>query len=192
MAVANPTSTNDLAPHELREALAYDPDTGRLTWLTRPLRHFKDARAQASWNTRFAGKTTGHALDKNGYPRVNIRGTPHLAHRLAWAIVHGKLPAQLDHINGNPADMRLCNLRACAGAENQHNRPRSKNNSSGFKGVCWHAQCKKWRAYIVINWKQKHLGLFDTAIEAHEAFCKAADEMHGAFANYGLKASATD
>jgi hypothetical protein len=43
----------------------------------------------------------------------------------------------------------------------------------------------KWQSQIKINGKTKHLGLFETEIEAHEAYCKAAAELHGEFFNPG-------
>lgn len=71
-------------------------------------------------------------------------------------------------------------------AQNQHNRGINKNNSSGFKGVSFHKPTGRWRAYIVIDYKQKSLGIHDTPEEAHKAFCRAADEIHGRFSNHGM------
>lgn len=186
MAIANPTPTRELDPQLLSEALTYDAETGALTWKTRPLHHFKDQRAADSWNTRLAGRSQLGSADRKGYRRININGTPHAAHRLIWLLVHGELPPeQIDHINGNKGDNRLCNLRAASASSNQHNRPVNANNSSGFKNVCWHALSGKWRSYIVVNYKQKSLGLHDTREAAYAAFCKAAAELHGEFANLG-------
>ena len=168
----------------LRESLDYDPDTGVLTWKRRPASHFANARVCKAWHTRYEGKTTGWR-DSLGYLLINIGGRPQLAHRLGWAILHGEFVPFLDHINGNPSDNRIANLRACTKSQNQHNRGVNKNNTSGFKGVCWHSGVGRWRAYIVINWKQKHLGLFDTPEQAHAAYRAAADLMHGEFANHG-------
>ncbi|CDY79502.1 Phage-associated homing endonuclease [Caballeronia glathei] len=103
----------------------------------------------------------------------------------AWAIYYGEFVPLIDHKNLVPSENWIDNLRKATHSQNQHNRSLSKNNKSGFKGVCWHAQNRKWRAYIVVNWKQRHLGLFDTPEEAHLAYCKAADELHGLFANHG-------
>lgn len=180
-----------LSAFELREMLEYDPETGSMHWKVRPQTHFKNFGACKSWNTRNAGKPTG-CLMPSGYLAINIRGTPYMAHRLAWAIYYGEFAGTIDHINRVRHDNRLCNLRACTLSQNQHNRTISPNNSSGFKGVSWHKQKNRWRAYIVVNWKQKSLGLYDTAEEAHAAYCKAADALHGPFANHGVPMTPTE
>lgn len=54
--------------------------------------------------------------------------------------------------------------------------------------MSYHRKTGKWRAAIVINWKQQHLGLFETPDAAHQAYCAAADALHRDFANYGAVA----
>jgi hypothetical protein len=171
----------------LKESLSYNPLTGILTWKVRPLHHFPDARAHKSWNSHYSLKETG-CIDPNGYLRVNILGTPYLAHQLIWALHYGEYTDFIDHINLDPSDNRISNLRKCTLSQNQHNRTISKNNKSGYKGVCWNPKTSKWRAYIVLNWKQKHLGFFDDIKKAHEAYCHASDLLHGEFSNHGTKA----
>jgi hypothetical protein len=76
----------------------------------------------------------------------------------------------VDHVNGNTLDNRRQNLRIATTLENNHNRTRvNGNNTSGFPGVAWHSQQNKWRAYIMIDHHQKHLGCFETKEEAAEA-----------------------
>ncbi len=89
----------------------------------------------------------------------------------------------VDHINGDTLDNRRCNLRIATQSENMRNRGKMSLNTSGYKGV--HAMGKKWGAKITIDKKQIHLGTFDTPEEAHAAYCKAALELHGEFANFG-------
>lgn len=167
----------------IREMFDYDPDSGILTWKVRPAHHFKSSISHKAFNTLRAGKATGYQSNKHLV--ANINGKPHLVHRLAWVVHYGRNPGVIDHINLNGCDNRLVNLRECTLSQNQHNRIRNSNNTSGFKNVAWHGQLNKWRAYIVLNYKQKHLGLFDTPEEAHAAFVKASAEMHGEFANHG-------
>lgn len=176
---------------ELREMLDYNPVTGHMTWKTRPDHHFKNPGIGRAWNARHAGRCTG-TPDPDGYLRINIQGIPHLLHQLAWAIYYGEFIPLIDHKNLVHGDNWIDNLRKATHSQNQHNRTINKNNKSGFKGVCWHSKMQKWRAYIVVNWKQKHLGLFDNAEEAHRAYCAAADELHGAFANYGTPMAGTE
>lgn len=105
-------------------------------------------------------------------------------HRLILGLTDTKI--QSDHRDGNGLNNRRENLRACSDGQNKRNRCVQANNTSGFKGVSWHKQREKWRAVIEINYKQKHLGLFTTPEAAHAAYCAAASELHGDFANYGI------
>jgi hypothetical protein len=171
------------SPECLRELLSYNPETGLLTWRVRPINHFPDERAWKSWNTRYSGKIT-RSMDGLGYIRVNIKGTPFMAHRICWSIYYGSLPDTIDHINLDPSDNRIVNLRECTMSQNQHNRAKNKNNKSGFKNVCLDAN-NKWRAYIVKDYKQKHIGSFDTPELAYAAYCKEASKFHGEFTNLG-------
>ena len=52
-------------------------------------------------------------------------------------LVYGRLPKQIDHINGNPKDHRIENLREVNQSENDMNRVFSwkPNPSTGLPGV---------------------------------------------------------
>lgn len=87
----------------------------------------------------------------------------------------------VDHRDGDGLNNRRANLRPATRAENNRNRRRSlSNNASGFKGVC--RDRGKWRAYIYVDDKQHHLGMFPTAEAAALAYDVAALELHGEFA----------
>lgn len=88
----------------------------------------------------------------------------------------------VDHIDGNPANNCRSNLRVCTQGENTRNKARSSNNTSGFKGVSWDMQHRKWKADIMCKNKHIHLGYFDTPEAAHEAYCQATKKYHGEFA----------
>lgn len=172
------------SPEYLRECFTYNPNTGLLSWKERPLNHFSSEKRWKSWNTRYSGKVTGWKCGA-GYMTVNMKGSPLGVHRVAWSIYYGNSPETIDHINLDPSDNRITNLRECTKSENQHNRNKNKNNTSGFKNVCWHKQRRKWRAYIVKDWKQKSLGLFDSPELAYAAYCAAAPGFHNGFTNLG-------
>lgn len=87
----------------------------------------------------------------------------------------------VDHINHNVLDNRKSNLRICTLSENSKNRKLSKNSSSGFKGVCWDKNSKKWKAYISMDLKPIYIGLFDEKILAAIAYNDAALKYHGEF-----------
>ena len=91
----------------------------------------------------------------------------------------------IDHINGNPLDNRRCNLRFSTKAQNCRNAKVRVDNSSGYKGVCKHKSDGKWYAAISAGGVRTHLGSFPTPELAYEAYCKAALELHGEFANFG-------
>jgi hypothetical protein len=88
----------------------------------------------------------------------------------------------VDHINGNRLDNRRANLRTCSHAENLRNRGKPTSNTSGFKGVSFHKRSGKWRADIKVDYKAVWLGLYDTSLQAHEAYKEAAARLHGGFA----------
>ena len=88
---------------------------------------------------------------------------------------------QIDHRDGDGLNNRRSNLRVATRSQNMHNRSAYCNNKSGFKGVDFRKEGGKWRAKIRINNKEKHLGMFDSPEEAHEAYCRASEKYHGEF-----------
>lgn len=120
----------------------------------------------------------------NPYLVVFVDGTLYRAHRLVWLYVFGRWPSEgLDHINGDGCDNRLVNLRECNQRQNNGNHKRLNcHNTSGFRGVTWRKDKRKWKAYINRHNRQCHLGYFDTAEEAYEAYKAAAIAHFGDFA----------
>lgn len=88
----------------------------------------------------------------------------------------------VDHIDGDIRNCRRENLRICSNTENSRNANLSRNNQSGFKGVYWAADRGKWRAEITVDRKHIHIGSFDSAVEAAQAYDSAAEKYFGAFA----------
>ncbi len=153
----------------LRELMTYDPETGEFMFVKR--RGYRKAGEKAGSITAF------------GYWRIRIDGKEYPAHRLAWLYVHGVWPENdLDHINLDKLDNRMTNLRIATPAQNNANQPLTIRNSSGFKGATWHKRCQKWQAAIKVSGKNIHLGLFESAEAAHDAYIKAAKEHYGEFA----------
>lgn len=101
-------------------------------------------------------------------------------HRLIMNIDDIKIA--VDHINHIQNDNRKKNLRLCSFMENSMNTSLSKNNTSGVNGV---SQMKngRYRAYINYNYKQIHLGCYDTLEEATEVRRQASAQYYGEFAN---------
>lgn len=94
----------------------------------------------------------------------------------------------VDHINGNPLDNRRCNLRLATQLQNTHNRNKSTNNTSGYKGV-WKrcdGRAKKWTAEIKVAGVKHFLGGFFTPEEAAKAYNIAALKFHKEFAQLNV------
>jgi len=87
---------------------------------------------------------------------------------------------ETDHINGNGLDNRTENLRICTTSQNQSNR-HAVTGTSKFTGVSWSEAAKKWKGGIKKNYKQIHLGYFDSEEEAAQAYNQAAIEVFGEF-----------
>ncbi|WPZ30789.1 HNH endonuclease [Sulfitobacter sp. OXR-159] len=133
------------------------------------------------WNTRYAQKEAFTALNK-GYRYGRIFMKNHLAHRVIWAIVHDQWPdSEIDHIDRDRQNNRICNLRLATRSENAANQCMRSNNRSGFKGVTWSKVAKKWTAEISFNNKRNYLGLFETKEEAALAYKNASERLHKEF-----------
>lgn len=151
----------------LKEVLSYDPDTGLFVWLV-TRRGLK------------AGSIAG-GLRPDGYVRICVDGRLYYAHRLAFLFMEGRWPAHvIDHANGNPSDNRWANLRAATQSQNLANA--AKQDLHRYKGTSFQKEKGKWRATIQVNRKQRSLGLFDSELEAHKAYCDAAELYFGEFA----------
>lgn len=171
------------SPEVLRQLLDYDPETGKLFWNERPASMFANKRLHIAFNSRFSGKEAFTAKNENGYYTGTVMYHRALAHRLIWAIVHLEWPAsEIDHINCNPADNRIINLRSASRAENLRNIRKRLTNTSGYKGVKYNKANKNFNARIKYDGVEMHLGVFPSAIEAAKAYDEAAVKYHGAFA----------
>lgn len=88
-----------------------------------------------------------------------------------------------DHVNHNKLDNRKENLRICSNKENCRSSILNKNNTSGYKGVSFNKHAGLWRAYIMVDYKEVHLGLYKNPIDAAIEYNKKAIEYFG---NYAL------
>jgi hypothetical protein len=155
---------NMLTQERLKELLHYNPETGLFSWLVN--------RARGATKGVIAGTL------KEGRIDIMVFRKHYKAHRLAWLYVHGSFPKeQIDHINGNPSDNRLSNLREATHSENQQNIRRAQVNSkTGVLGV---SPCRgKFQASIKANNKQYNLGKFNSIEEAKLAYDKKKAELH--------------
>jgi hypothetical protein len=100
-------------------------------------------------------------IHSTGYRHVTWLGKQHKVHRLIYLMVHGYMPKEIDHINGNRADNSIENLREVTRSQNQCNKTMCSSNTSGYKGVSWHKIANKWSVRLSKNGKSKHFGYYD-------------------------------
>jgi hypothetical protein len=118
-------------------------------------------------------------INHKGYARSEIKTKSILMHRYVMGATDPKI--QVDHIFGNKLDNRKSQLRFCTNQQNQFNKSKNKNNKSGYKGVYWRSDRKRWVALISINGKDKRLGSFKNKLDAAIAYDNYAKEVHGEF-----------
>jgi hypothetical protein len=158
----------------LQKYVEYSPLDGALRWKAKPWR-----------SSIVVGKVTGSS-DRDGYRRTMINKKIYRNARLVWFMHYGKWPENLiDHVNGVRDDDRIENLRDATSQENSQNRRIKKNHATGYKGVSFHKRDKRFQATLEVNKKVKFLGYFDSAKEAHQAYCVASKNVFGEFANFG-------
>lgn len=165
------SASHRVSPSRLAELLDYDPGTGRLTWKERPVEDFKGKtdsirnRIWKSWNAKHFGKPA--LACGEDYPGGTILGMNARAHQVAWAITHGVWASgEIDHINGDPSDNRIANLRDVPKSINSRNKPSKQPSRSGRTGVIWDAERRKWAARIKIDRQHYNLGRFDNLSDA--------------------------
>jgi len=173
-----------ITQEQLKQLMHYDPLTGVFTWLERSVDLFPLERVWKMWNTRYSGKEAG-SLDKSGYLFARIISKAYRIHRLSWLYVFNEWPIEIDHINHIKNDNRIENLRNVSRIINLQNQTMKKNNASGFNGVCFDNERKKWRVQVSVSGKSIHLGRFndiESAIKARNE----ANIKYNFHSNHGL------
>lgn len=149
----------------------FDLREGVLYWrASRPASHFSTENTRKIYLTKLAGKPAGNC-DKCGYVKVRLNKKLMYAHRIIWVMVHGDLPdnKMIDHIDGDGFNNLPENLRLADRTTNGRNSSMKINNTSGFTGVYWHSQNKRWCACGAIEGKTRHIGCFLTKQDAYNA-----------------------
>lgn len=170
----------------LDQVLKYDPDTGSFFWRVRPVTLFTTGdttdrprsamHACNQWNSRWAGKPAA-TCKKDGYHYVHFNYRTELAHRLAYKIMTGQDPVEIDHIDGNRSNNKWSNLRNVSRSDNFRNLALKKTNTSGCHGVSFRKRQQKWTAII-------NIGSFDSKEEAIMAR-KKYEALLGFHPNHG-------
>lgn len=122
------------------------------------------------------GKAAG-GLNGRGYLRVKVGKRLQLNHRVIFLYFNGYLPRHIDHIDCDPSNNRIENLRPATCAQNLSNRGKPATNTSGFKGVYPHKKSKLWIARLDVNSKSHYLGYFKTPEEGGKAYDDALERL---------------
>lgn len=159
----------------IREVLSYKPDEGVFIWLC-------DRKGGGARVGAIAGSRR-----PDGYVSIVVDQVKHYAHRLAWMFEVGSIPSwmEIDHIDHNPSNNRISNLRLVTKSENRHNRARDSRNKSGVNGVYWAPHAKAWSVQVRHDRKTKHIGYFKSLEDATRAR-KQAEIAIGFHANHGV------
>jgi hypothetical protein len=154
----------------LRELLHYDPKTGQFRWRKRPRNGLR------------RGPAAG-CVSQQGYRYISIDRRVYREHQLAWFYMTGRWGRPtIDHRDRDATNNRWDNLRRATASQNNANRRRPRQNTSGYKGVCRCRKSGKWRAFIGRNRQIIYLGRFPTPQAAHAAYVAAARKLFGGFA----------
>ena len=142
--------------------IKYNPHTGKFTWVVP-----RSLRLQP-------GCKAGYQ-NPEGYIEIRFKYKKIKAHRLAWFIYYGKWPRHfIDHINGDPSDNRIKNLREASSRQNSMNQKIHRNGR--LVGAVFHKKYKRWQASIRLKGKIKFLGYFNSERAAHNAYKKAVNK----------------
>lgn len=163
-------SNQELNQELVRKFYHYDSITGKIT-------------ARLPQHQIPVGKELG-SLHIGGYLEMTIGGKPYLVHRIIWLYQKGYLPEQVDHVDHNRLNNTWSNLREVTNQDNTKNTSLSVNSTTGINGVSYMKSRGKYRATIMVDRKQIHLGLFNT-IEEAKASRAAADVVYGFHNNHG-------
>jgi hypothetical protein len=159
----NPTNLKNL----------FDYCDGELYWKSKPSKYA---------NIKIGDKAG--RVHSTGYRILQLNGVKQKLHRVIFLMHHGYLPAYIDHIDGNPLNNKVENLRPTTRSQNLCNTKLFINSKSGIKGVSWHTQSKKWYVQVRLKGKSVCQKLIDNLELAELVAIEARDKYHKEFARH--------
>lgn len=152
----------------------YNPQTGDVWRMARGARKGNHSRV------------VGYA-DKSGYLILKTGSFEIKMHRVAWLLHYGELPETIiDHIDRNPANNKIDNLRLANQSGNSMNSKKHDNGSkSKYRGVTWSKQRRMWQAYIYKDGKHIHIITSHSEERCAEAYVEKAKQLHPQFFTSG-------
>lgn len=97
-------------------------------------------------------------------------------------LIMSKPPGQVDHRDGDGLNNTRANLRLASASQNQWNKGRYRNNTSGYIGVSWSRSRSRWEAYVSKGGRRHAVGFYDDPVAAAKARDETAVSLHGPFA----------
>lgn len=128
------------------------------------------------------GRSAGTYSRAHNRIKIQYNGRIYGAHQLIFLMFYGYMPKIIDHIDRDPMNNRIENLREATFSGNAQNARVRKDNSSGVKNVCWHKRANKWSVSVAKNSKIRHFGYYDDLELAELVALEARDKLHGKFA----------
>lgn len=116
------------------------------------------------------------------YINVMVDGRRYLLHRLVFLFHNGHTPQQVDHVNGDPNDNRIENLRAATAAENARNRKIRANSGTGVKNVHYDRRKRKYVVRLKVDGKNRRFGMYAALEDAATVARVLRERHHGEFA----------
>lgn len=147
----------------------YDPSLASCLRRVEPAYFGKGHKA-----VKLMNKEVGQLVFRDEKPvhwRVKYKKKTYMVHRIVYEIHYGTISDgfAIDHINRDPSDNRIENLRAVPYVLNSRNRKKLQNNKSGETGVHLYKD-KKWYYYIA-TWREngkemkKYFSVFEYGYE---------------------------
>jgi len=133
---------------------------------------------------RKVGDKAGH-LKPDGYFTVHLDGHAYPFHRVIYKMFYGDFVGDIDHIDQNPSNNKVENLRTSTTSENQRNVSLRKDNTSGIKNVSYDKAGNRWKVRIHVNGKPKLIGHFKDLELAELVAFETREKFHGKFAYHG-------
>ena len=159
---------------------------GKLYWKHRPLYHFTSEVNQRRFNSMWAGKEAGYVNKRTdskregfAYHRVRLWGKLQKTHRVIFLMFNGYLPELIDHIDNNPLNNRIENLRESDVVKNKLNSMPNYNMKT--KGVMFYSKLKVYAYKVTLSTKDTYyyIGNFKTESEAQAAYNIAGEYLFG-------------
>ena len=126
-------------------------------------------RARGVVVNRKLNRVVKGCVNSRGYMLTRLRIGGQLPsiklHHMVWAVVHGRFPTQIDHINGDKTDNRIENLREVSQGDNRMNSvyPWRPNAQTGLPGIVKHG----------LKYRTRIMGKMMSFRDKHEAFVMA-------------------